>query len=55
MKRSTIESEENVKALIKQDEKSYRCTGGSHVYNLDDSTMVRDKFGNAYIKKPEGF
>jgi len=40
--------------LIKQDEMTYRCTGGSHVYDLQEGDMLIDKFGNMQMRRPEG-
>jgi len=37
--------------LIKQDENTYRCTGGNHVYALDEGDITRDKFGNVFLRK----
>ncbi len=39
--------------LIKEDSKTYRCTGGSHRVNMDDGSLMMDKFGNMMMKIPE--
>lgn len=39
--------------LIKQDEMTYRCTGGNHVYHLEDGDMIKDKYGNMMLRLPE--
>ena len=36
--------------LIKQDEDSFRCTGGNHIYRFSAGSIVLDKFGNYLIK-----
>lgn len=38
--------------LVKQDENTFRCTGGNHVYELDRGDMIKDKFGNLMIRAP---
>lgn len=35
--------------LVKEDEKSFKCTGGNHRYYFRDGTVVFDKFGNACL------
>jgi hypothetical protein len=41
--------------LIKDDDNLYRCTGGSHRYEIREGDVTRDKFGNVEFKLPEGF
>lgn len=41
--------------LIKEDEMLWRCTGGSHVYDLAQGDMIKDKDGNMSLRVPEGF
>lgn len=36
--------------LIKYDEDTYRCTGGSHIYKLSEGDVIQDKFGNLLLK-----
>lgn len=38
--------------LVKQDENTWRCTGGNHVYEFDRGDMIKDKFGNMMIRAP---
>lgn len=37
--------------LIKQDEDTYRCSGGNHVYRFSEGSAMKDKFGNLLLKK----
>lgn len=37
--------------LLKEDEDTWRCSGGGHVYRLSDGSVTHDKFGNTYIKR----
>lgn len=41
--------------LIKEDENTYHCTGGSHKYNINEGDIELDKFGNILLKIPENF
>lgn len=40
--------------LIKVDENTWRCTGGSeeHIFLLDRGDIVLDKFGNPWARPP---
>ncbi len=38
--------------LIKEDEKTWRCTGGSHRYIIDQGDVTLDKFGNILFRRP---
>ena len=39
--------------LIKEDDGGYRCTGGSHKYNISEGDVLQDKFGNITLMFPE--
>ena len=39
--------------LVKEDEKTFRCTGGNHRYNMKEGSVTLDKFGNILLKIPE--
>lgn len=38
--------------LIKEDEDTYRCTGGSHRYRISEEEVHLDVYGNVMLKKP---
>jgi hypothetical protein len=40
--------------LIKESETTWRCSGGSHRYNMQAGDVVKDKFGNFLFKVPLG-
>lgn len=38
--------------LIKEDDNNWHCTGGGHVYRIQDGEVAYDKFGNTLLKTP---
>lgn len=38
--------------LIKESETTYRCTGGSHRYNLAEGDVIKDKTGKLLFRVP---
>ena len=41
--------------LLHQDEDSYRCSGGNHIYRISSGRVIFDKFGNLMLTgKPDG-
>jgi hypothetical protein len=39
--------------LIIESDGTYRCTGGNHRYLMGLGDIIKDKFGNVWLKKPE--
>lgn len=38
--------------LIQEDERTFKCSGGNHRYIMDKEDIIKDKFGQIWIKKP---
>lgn len=38
--------------LIKEDEDTFRCTGGNHRYRMSEGQIALDKFGNLQLVLP---
>lgn len=37
--------------LIQLDDDTYKCPGGYPIYRFDEGDVIKDKFGNLYLKK----